>query len=140
MDGFLNNEESESSLSCTWNSYWSSPLHPYQIREIPLRIKVTFIFKKKGLTKRLTWDDVQHQTPAHCYFKGWIFKKKKKKKTTLKIRSRSPNYNQLFALSKLYLLRIQPLVHKILCRQEIVMPMQMPAVSAPKSIRPPPLR
>ena len=38
--------------------------------------------------------------------------------------------------------RIQPLVHKILCTQETVTPMQMPEQmgSAPKSICPPSLR
>ena len=62
---------------------------------------------------------------------------------TLKIRSRSPKSNQFFVMSQLYinanLLRIQPLVQKILCRQESVMPMPMPkpAGSAPKTIFPP---
>ena len=41
---------------------------------------------------------------------------------TLKIRSSSQKSNQFFLMSQLYihanLLRIQPLVHKILCRQE----------------------
>ena len=40
----------------------------------------------------------------------------------LKIRSRSPKSDQLFAMSQLYiheiLVRIKPLVNKILCRQE----------------------
>ena len=43
---------------------------------------------------------------------------------TLKIKSRSPKCNQFFAKSQLYiqvnLVRIQPLVQKILCRQESV--------------------
>ena len=41
---------------------------------------------------------------------------------TLEIRSRSPKSNQFFVMSHLYILeslvRIQPLVHKILCRHE----------------------
>ena len=44
----------------------------------------------------------------------------------LKIRSRSPKSNQFFYMSQLYipenLVRIQPLVHKILCRQKNVTP------------------
>ena len=55
---------------------------------------------------------------------------------TLKIRPRSPKYNQLFIMSQLYihanLVGIQLLVHKILCRQESVTPMLMPTGSAPK--------
>ena len=47
---------------------------------------------------------------------------------TLKIRSRSPKSKQFFVMSQLYihekLVRIQPLVHKILCRQDSVMPTQ----------------
>ena len=58
---------------------------------------------------------------------------------TLKIWSKSPKFNHFFVTSQLYihenLVRIQPLVHKILCRQESVMG------SAPKSMSlSPPLR
>ena len=42
---------------------------------------------------------------------------------TLKIRSRSPKPNRFFVMSQLHthanLVRIQPLVHKILCSQEL---------------------
>ena len=45
---------------------------------------------------------------------------------TLKIKSRSPKLNQFFVMSQLYihgnLVRIKPLGHKKLCRQENVMP------------------
>ena len=60
---------------------------------------------------------------------------------TLKIRSRSPKSNLFFVMSQLYmhvnLVRIQPLVHKILYRQESVTP--MPMGFAPKSMTPSPL-
>ena len=49
---------------------------------------------------------------------------------TLKIRSGSPKSNQLLVMSQLYVhekfVRIQPLVHKVLCRQGNVTPMMMP--------------
>ena len=63
---------------------------------------------------------------------------------TLKNRSRSAISNQFFVMSAFciheHLVRIQPLVHKILCRQESVTPTPMPTQmgSAPKSIYPPP--
>ena len=48
----------------------------------------------------------------------------------LKFRLRSPNSNQFFVMFQSYthenLVRIQPLVHKILCRQERVMTTPMP--------------
>ena len=65
---------------------------------------------------------------------------------TLKIRLRSPKSNHFFAMSQLYsygnLVRIQPLVPKILCRQEtfMQMPTPMPTGSAPKTICSPPRR
>ena len=63
---------------------------------------------------------------------------------TLVIKSRSPNYNQFFVMSQLfiyiYLVRIQTLVHKILCRQESEMSMMTPMRSIPKTICPPYLR
>ena len=66
---------------------------------------------------------------------------------TLKIRSRSPKSNQFFVMFQLYshenLLRIQPLVHKILCRQDSVTPTPKPTPtplgSASKSVCPLPL-
>ena len=68
---------------------------------------------------------------------------------TLKIRSRSPKSYQFFVMSQLYisenLVRIQTLVHKILCRQESVtrmstqMPTPTPMGSTPKSICLPPM-
>ena len=42
MDGFLNNKESQSSLSCTWNTYWSSSSSLPNMKAIHWRIKVTF--------------------------------------------------------------------------------------------------
>ena len=61
---------------------------------------------------------------------------------TLKIRPMSPNSDQFFVMSQLYmhehLITIQAQVHKILCRQESVTP--TPTVSAPKSMCPPPVR
>ena len=61
---------------------------------------------------------------------------------TLKIRSRSPKSNQFFVLSQLYihenLVRIKPLVHKLLCREESETP--MPTGSASKIICPLPYR
>ena len=65
---------------------------------------------------------------------------------TLKIRSRSPKSNLFFVMSQFYIqensVRIQLLVHKILCIQEslIQMPMPTPKGSAPKSMCPPPRR
>ena len=69
---------------------------------------------------------------------------------TLKIRSRSPKSNQFFAMSQLYihgnLVRIQPVIHKILFRQESVTEFSQdivqtrsvtPTRSAPKTICPP---
>ena len=57
---------------------------------------------------------------------------------TFKIMSRSSKSNHFFVMSQLYiysnLVRIQPLVHKILCRQESVMP--TPTGSAPKQYAP----
>ena len=61
---------------------------------------------------------------------------------TLKIKSRSLISNQFFAMSQLYkhtnLIRIQPLVHKIFCRQDSVTPTPMPTQkgSAPKQYTP----
>ena len=58
---------------------------------------------------------------------------------TLKIRLRSPKSNHFFAMSQSYsygnLVRIQPLVPKILCRQEsfMQMPTPTPTGSAPKN-------
>ena len=71
---------------------------------------------------------------------------------TLKIRSRSPKFNQFFVMSQLYihanLITIKPLVHKILCREERVMtplmptqtPMPILTGSTQKTISPPHLR
>ena len=47
MDVFLNNEESDSCLSCTWNTYWSSSSFLPNIKAIHWRIKVTYNFEKK---------------------------------------------------------------------------------------------
>ena len=69
---------------------------------------------------------------------------------TLKIRSRSPELNQLFIMSQCYirenLVKIQLLVHEISCKQEIFTPTPtptltptltpMPTGSAPKTIYP----
>ena len=59
----------------------------------------------------------------------------------LKIKSRSQKSDQFFVMSQLYihvnLVKIQPLVHKILRRQESVTP--TPKISTSKSIRPPPV-
>ena len=59
---------------------------------------------------------------------------------TLKIRSRSPKSDQFLVMSQLYihenLLRIQLLVHKILCRQESVTLIPKPMGSAPKLMPP----
>ena len=57
---------------------------------------------------------------------------------TLKLRSRSPTSNKFLVMSQLYihenLVRIRPLVCKILCRQEIVMLTTRPTTeSAPNS-------
>ena len=61
---------------------------------------------------------------------------------TMKIRSRSPKSNHFFVTPQLYiqenLVRIQPLVQKILCRQEV--PTPVPTGSTPKSICSPPHR
>ena len=82
------------------------------------------------------WPPPPHPTPP------WIFSFSIA--VTLKIRSGSPKSNQSFLMSQLHihenLVRIQPLVHKILCRQESVMPKLKPMGSAPKTICPPPLR
>ena len=63
---------------------------------------------------------------------------------TMKIRSRSPKLNQFFVMSKLCiyenLVRIQPLVYKILSRQECVTPTITPMGSAPNTVCPPPQR
>ena len=48
MDGFLQEKESESCLSCMWHAYWSSSSYSFE----------------KRLTKRLTWDDAQRPMPA----------------------------------------------------------------------------
>ena len=60
---------------------------------------------------------------------------------TLKIRSRSPEPNQLFTMSQCYihanLVKIWQPVHEISCKQESVTP--TPTGSAPKTICPPPL-
>ena len=57
----------------------------------------------------------------------------------LKIRSRSPSSYQFFVMSHyVNLVRLQPVVYKILCRQESVTPMPMPTGSALKTICPTP--
>ena len=61
--GLLNNEESESCLSCMRNTYWSSSSSLPNMKAIHWRINVTYNFEKR-LTKRLTWDDTRSQTPA----------------------------------------------------------------------------
>ena len=54
MDCFFKNEESESCLSCMWNTCWSSSSSLPNMKAIHWRIKVTYNFEK-----RLTWDDAQ---------------------------------------------------------------------------------
>ena len=57
---------------------------------------------------------------------------------TLEIRSRSLKFNKLFFMLQLYihenLVRLQPLVHNILCTQESVTPAPTPMGSAQKAI------
>ena len=59
----------------------------------------------------------REQISLHCEFSVFLLQ-------LLKIRSRSPKSNKFFVVFKLYihetLVRIQPLVHNILCRQEFV--------------------
>ena len=43
--GFLNNEESESYLSCIGNTYWSSSSYLPNMKAIHWRIKVTYNFE-----------------------------------------------------------------------------------------------
>ena len=74
---FLNNDKSESCLSCTWNTYWSSSSSLPNMKAIHWRVKVTYNFEKR-LTKRLTWDAAR--PPRHRYFKGQIFLKNPSKK------------------------------------------------------------
>ena len=73
-------------------------------------------------------------TPTHTHQLSVFFSST----VTLKIRSRPLKYNQFFVISQLYiqeiLVRIQPLVHKVLCKYESVTPMQSPTGSTPKTI------
>ena len=72
----------------------------------------------------------------HCEFSAFSTA------VALKCRLRSPKSNQFFVKFQVYihenLFRIQPLVHKILCRQESVT--TTPIGSVPKSECPPPHR
>ena len=70
---FLNNEESESCLSCMWNTYWPSSSSLPNMKAIHW-IKVTYGFEKR-LTKRLKWDfrDNLHEM-SNPVFWGKYFK------------------------------------------------------------------
>ena len=77
-----------------------------------------------------------------AYFSGGKYFKMLSAEILILIRLRSPKSNQFFVMSQLYihenLVRLQPLIHKILCRQEGVMP--MPTGSAQKNNMPPSVR
>ena len=60
---FLNNEESESCLSCMWNTLWSSSSSLPNMKAIQWRMKVTYNFEKKVNQKvNLGWRPALAQT------------------------------------------------------------------------------
>ena len=127
-----------------------SPLHGWGYKNKYEKYQLVMYFLRKHITKPLIFIfstavtlkirsrspksnqffDQRKQMSPNCEFLSFSTAE------TLKIRSRSPKSTQFFVMSQLYihenLVRIQPSVHKILCRQESVSPTS--TVSAPKSI------
>ena len=113
-------------------------------KQFTQNVKPYFSFKYKDIQIKPSNSVFTENRSPHRKFSVFLLLWHKKN------RSRSPQSNQFFVISKLYihenLVRIQPLVHKILCRQKSVTPRLMPMqtltrkTSPPKSIYPPPFK